>query len=327
MITEFEPMRIMGVPRDMISNISVILLMLILSIEVNSQSQLPFELERFEEFKYSSQLYLEQVDELSADELLAAYLNEYKRQRALNPSEYFVSPTSVRSQFGDLLKEKQANHPGEVLIKFLEEGCSRVNLVALTELPAKNKVLLPYQAMAAFAIEDEDKEIVYLNGMLREGMISDVMKAWGNAALASAKGYQSIMTNGMQDLLAVRYAQLMKDMEPDIEVGNRFVQKCNLSDEASALGSMWFAPTVENSVIAPFAKRLKVVGIGFSFQLPEGGDRLSEVAGSLTEALPKTPADRGLVSSYAYLQKALENKDKKTEAKKLKKYIDQEGLR
>ena len=304
----------------------ILFLGLISSMALDAQnSLLPYELERLEEFKYSSQLYLEEIDELSPDGLLAAYLNEYKRQRALNPSNYFVAPTPVRSQFGNLLKEKHPNHVGISLVNFLEDGCNRENLEALIELPAATRALLPYQSMAAFALEDEDKERLYLQGMLREGMISDVMKAWGESALASAKGYQSIMTNGMQDLLAVRYAQLMQELEPDIEVGNRFVQKCKLSDEASALGSMWFAPTVENSVIAPFAKRLQVVGIGFTFQLPEGGDRMNQIAEKLAEAKPQTPADRGLISSYRYLQKALKEKGEKP--KNLKKYIDEEGLR
>lgn len=306
----------------------LVVLLLTIPFRIDAQSShLPYELERLEQFKYSSQLYLEEIDELSADDLLAAYLNEYKRQRSENPADYFLKSTPVRTQFGTLLQEKHPNHPGVALMKFLEEGCNRDNLERLIEQPAENKALLPYQALAAFALDDQDKERLYLQGMLREGMVSDVMKAWGNAVLASAKGYQSIMTNGMQDLLAVRYAQIINEMEPEIEVANRFLQKCNLSEEASALGSMWFAPTVENSVIAPFAKRLNVVGIGFSFQLPEGGDRMSEIAGSLTEAVPQTPADRGLVSSFVYLQKALEEKEKKTEAKKLKKYIDQEGLR
>ena len=325
MTSEFELNAKKRVPKIMSNKITICFLMLFFSTVAIGQSHLPFELERFEEYKYTSQIYLDEKDELGADELLTAYLNEYKRQRSENPSDYFIDPTPVRAQFGNLLKEKHPNHPGISLINFLDDGCNRENLEALIKLPASTKALLPYQALAAFALEDEDKERLYLQGMLREGMISDVMKAWGEAALASAKGYQSIMTNGMQDLLAVRYAQLMQEMEPEIEVGNRFVQKCNLSDEASALGSMWFAPTVENSVIAPFAKRLQVVGIGFSFQLPEGGDRMDQIAEKLAEAKPQTPADRGLISSYRYLQKALEEKGEKP--KDLKKYIDQEGLR
>ncbi len=162
--------------------------------------------------------------------------------------------------------------------------------------------------------------------MLREGMLSDVLKAWGEIALKSAAGFESIMTNGMQDLLAVRYAQLVKSMNPDIMVANKLVQKCALSDEASSFGDMWFAPTLEKNMLDPFSSRLKIVGVGFAFQVPADGDRMKTIAKAIPESSSQTPADRGLVSSYSYLQKGLEEAGNQIEAEELKKYIDKEGL-
>ncbi len=212
------------------------------------------------------------------------------------------------------------------MIQFLESGCTKENLAKLISHPAENNVLLPYQFLAAFALGETKKEKTYLDAMLREGLLSDVLKDWGVTALKSAEGFESIMTNGMQDLLAVRYAQLVKNMSPDVMVANKFVQKCGLSEEASAFGSMWFAPTLEKNVIAPFSARLKVVGTGFGFQLPENSDRMKQVAGSIQRSVSQTPADKGLVSSYGYLQKALAEAGNQKEAAELKAYIDKEGM-
>ncbi len=287
---------------------------------------IPFELERLKEYPTLDAEVTENLDDLTTDDLILAFHSEYKRIRAKKPSEYFPELSDLQKEIKTLIELKYPSHAGNALVQFLETGCSKENLESLISHPAEIKVLLPYQFLAAFALEETKKEKTYLDAMQREGLLSDVLKDWGVSALKSAEGFESIMTNGIQDLLAVRYAQLVNNMSPDVMVSNKFVQKCGLSEEASAFGSMWFAPTLEKNVIAPFSARLKVVGTGFAFQLPENGDRMKQVAGSIQRSVSQTAADKGLVSSYGYLQKALAEAGSQKEAVELKAYIDKEGM-
>lgn len=283
-------------------------------------------MERFTDYTKSEQRSDPKDENTTLDNLILAYHTDYKKDRAKNPSNYFPNASAERKSLGAAITAKDPNHSGNTLIKFLEEGCTKENLEALLAQTTDQQVLLPYQFMAAFALEETKKEKEYIEAMLREGMLSDVLKDWGSNALRSADGFESIMTNGMQDLLAVRYAQLIKGMNPDVMVANKFIQKCGLNDEASSFDQMWFAPTLEKNVIGPFSARLKIVGMGFAFQLSPDGDRMKQVAGSAQGSISVTPADKGFISSYGYLQKALAESGNQKEAEQLKTYIDKEGI-
>ena len=311
----------------MMNNMLMYFCGLLLSHTALSQSQRPFELERFEEFKYAEQIYLENPEELEVEDLAAAYFKEYKRQRSENPSEYFIPPTAIREEFKTLIQEKDPSHSANLLIRFLEEGCTEKVFSDLLKAPSEPDVLLAYQFLAAYAKGDEAKEAEYLEEMDQAGFLSPVLKAWGEAALTSASGFSSILTNGLQDLIAIRYGQLIGGMEPDLEIGNRFIQKCLDGREVAAFANMWIAPTVEGNVIAPFAKRMQVVGIGFSMTPQDQSASLEKVVKSMERPKSLTPADRGLVSSYRYLQEALFAIDKSGWAEDLQEYIEKEGLR
>jgi hypothetical protein len=288
---------------------------------------IPFELERFKDYPALDAEVSENLDDLTANELVLAFHSEYKRIRAKKPSAYFPELSDVQKEIKTRIESKYPSHAGNSLLHFLETGCSKENLEKLISHPAEIKLLLPYQFMAAFALGETKKEKTYLEAMLREGMLSDVLKSWGEIAIKSADGFESIMTNGMQDLLAVRYAQHIKNLNSDMMVANKFVQTCGLSEEASAFGSMWFAPTLEKNVIAPFSARLSVVGIGFAFQSTAGSNLMKQTALRVLQgSKSQTPADKGLVSSYSYLQKALAEAGITTEAEQLKKYMDSEGM-
>jgi hypothetical protein len=302
-------------------------LLFISTMAIGQDAAIPFEIERLQDYPQTDAALSENLADMTAVDLLLAFHAEYKSIRADNPSEYFPKLSDLQKEIKTLIESNYPSHPANSLVRFLEEGCNKENLESLIAQPAEVKVLLPYQFMAAFALEDTQKEKVCIEAMLREGMLSDVLKAWGEIALKSADGFESVMTNGMQDLLAVRYTQLIKNMNPDMLMANKFIQKCGLSDEASSFGDMWFAPTLEKNVIGPFSARLKIVGIGFAFQVPADGDRMKQSAKRILQgAVSQTPADRGLVSSYGYLQKGLIEAGIETEAKQLKKLIDTEGL-
>lgn len=301
-------------------------LLFISSMATAQDAAIPFEIERLQDYPKTDAALNENLADMTAGELLLAFHAEYKSIRADKPSEYFPKLSGLQKEIKILIESNYPSHPANSLVRFLEEGCTNENLKSLLFHPAEIKVLLPYQFMAAFALEDTKKEQAYIEAMLREGMLSDVLKDWGVTVLRSAAGFESIMTNGMQDLLAVRYAQLIKSMNPDIMVANKLVQKCALSDEASSFGDMWFAPTLEKNMLDPFSSRLKIVGVGFAFQVPADGDRMKTIARAIPESSSQTPADRGLVSSYSYLQKGLEEAGNQIEAEELKKRIDKEGL-
>ncbi|MCZ4408323.1 hypothetical protein O3Q51_05855 [Cryomorphaceae bacterium 1068] len=302
-------------------------LLFISSLAVGQNAAIPFELERFKEYPMIDKEVSDNLEDMTAGELLLVFHAEYKRIRAKKPSHYFPELSDLQKEIKDLIESKYPDHEANALVQFLESGCIKENLQNLISHPAEIKVLLPYQFMAAFALEETKMEKTYIDAMLREGMFSDVLKTWGELAVKSSDGLESIMTNGMQDLLAVRYAQQIKNISPDMMVANKFVQKCGLSEEASAFGRLWFAPTLEKNVISPFSARLKVVGIGFAFESPAGSNLMKQTAIRILQgSVSQTPADQGLVSSYGYLQKALAEAGIITEAEQLKKYIDKEGM-
>jgi len=284
----------------------------------------PFELERFENYS-EVEISKESINQSMEVQLLLEYHLEYKKERAKKPSNYFPKPTERQGEISSKLREEFPMFWGNKLIDFLQNGCSNENLQGLLSIQEKNRILLAYQFMAANALEDTDKEKLCLQGLLREGMISDVTKTWGNTAVVSAQGFESILTNGMQDLIAIRYVQLIEGKGKDIAIANKFIQKCGLNEEAIAFGNMWFAPTLEKNVISPFKARLQVVGIGFAFSASADGATLSSVAQSVSKVMAQNPSDEGLINSYSYLQKALEESGKKNLASQLKRYISAQG--
>ncbi|MEM9052726.1 MAG: hypothetical protein AAGC47_11790 [Bacteroidota bacterium] len=284
----------------------------------------PFELERYANYD-SVDLAKETAGQAEEVKLILEYHLEYKKQRAKSPNEYFPAPSERQKIISSALKTEYPSFWGNKLISFLEDGCTKENLEGLISTSNQNKLLLAYQFMAANALEKEDLEVKYLQGLLREGMISDVTKSWGITAISSASGFESILTNGMQDLIAVRYAQLIEKKGIEIDVDNKFVQGCALSETPLASMNAWFAPTLQKNVITPFKSRLQVAGIGFGFSAPSQGNSLKTVAGRIDESIAKSPADKGLVSSYTYLQKALEESGNAKEANELKEYISKQG--
>ena len=298
----------------------VIFILCLISLTGFSQnSDLPFELERYSNYQ------IEEPETEEVDALVHYYFELYKQERALLPGSYFPEANGLRKETGEKIRFEFPSHPSINLLDFLENGCNGTTIEALNAIDGGSSILLPYRFIAAFTIGDEEREVKLLNSMLREGMISDVLKSWGIAAMYSSLGFESVLTNGIQDLIAVRYAQLVENINPQIDVANSFVQGCGMSTEPSSFGGMWFAPTLKTNVINPFSSRLKIVGIGFAFQVPTSGDRMKKVAQELTKSKSKNPADQGLVQSYAYLQKGLEVTGYDKEARELKNYIEKQG--
>ena len=290
----------------------------------SQNASIPFELERYSNYN-SVDLAKETTGQAKEVQLMLEYHLEYKKQRSQNPAEYFPKPNERQQSISSSLKKDFLSFWGNKLIRFLEGGCTKENLDALISISDQNKMLLAYQFMAANALEKEDLELKYLQGLVREGMISDVTKSWGLTAISSASGFESILTNGLQDLIAVRYAQLIEKKGVEIDVDNKFIQGCALSEAPLASMNAWFAPTLQKNVITPFKSRLKVAGIGFGFSTTSQRNSPKAVAEKIDESIAKNPADKGLISSYAYLQKALEESGNSKEANELKAYISKQG--
>jgi len=287
----------------------------------------PFELERYPETAYSLDEYTSEKEQLSREELFEAYFTAYKKERAQNPGNYFPSPGEDRKGFGQSIRGKYPNGPETTLIRFLEEGCSNSSLQSVLKIDPAFTPALPYRALAAFVLDEPEAEKILLKKLDREGFLSPTLKNWGAVAVRSAQGYGSIMTNGLQDLLAVRYAQLIGGEESEMEVVNRLVLHCSSEkDEAAAFADMWIAPTVEARIFSPFASRLQIVGIGFALMLKDGDHRLDDASKKISDQEALTPADRGLVSSYRYLLKALKAKGEEKKAKALEEFIVREGM-
>jgi hypothetical protein len=300
------------------------LIMLIPGVMAAQVGSMPYELERYA--TYDGITEFSSPEGMDESELISAYLNLYKQERSERHSEYFPSPSEARSAIGREIRTRISGSSATAWVDLLENGCSTARLNALVKLPSDFEPLLPYQALAAFSGGDVEAEEGYLRAMEDAGLFSPVLKAWGENALRSASGYGSIMTNGLQDLFAVRIGQLLAGIEPEIEIMNRLAERCDeRSTQASAFGDMWIAPTVEPRILTPFSNRLQVVGIGFAMVLKENGNRLKATAKSLQMAESKTPADRGLVSSYVYLHKALEAAGERKLANALQNHIDKEG--
>lgn len=296
-------------------------------LEITAQvPTMPFELERYSSSFYSSQRNGSDPERLDKDDLMVEYLILYKAERASNPGNYFPNPGDHRSSIGQRIEKEYGDHPAIPLIGFLEDGCSEKSLGSILNAEAWDP-LLPYQALAAFAMGETDREIRFLKRLDEKRFLSPVLKAWGLAAVSSAEGYASILTNGLQDLLAVRYTQLILGHSSETEVANRLVRECQKDDtDAMAFGDMWISPVVEPRVVQPFSNRLQVVGIGFALTLKEGENRLVSTAKGLRTPNAETPADRGLVSSYRYLLEGMKAIGEKKRVTELTNYIEKEGM-
>lgn len=321
----------------------IFLFFMLLSLQGFGQNALiPFEFERYQASYYQKAISVLDADFSSEKEALEFYMTAYKLQRASNPEDYFVEPNVERSLARDYINAFNSNGFSFALIEFLETKGSRNAAIKLSESETKFPEGALYKYLAAKILKQEGKAKEILHELEKSNLISLVTKAFGLNSVLSAEGNSIIATQGFQDMLAIDYG-LMKLKKENIRVLNHFLESMpsNVTPKISlelALDSrwIWISPAMAPSFFTEYYDGLWLEGIGFHWNESDALDvgvaelKLEEL-GNNFEGIgeePLTPADQGLIMSYAtfveaYLQlaEANDNKKQKAKADKLKKYI------
>jgi len=231
---------------------------------------MPFELER-----YSADIYGQSVHSGPFDneiEALESYLSEYKRQRATNPSNYFPPATLPRKTAANYIRENFPKGGSVVLMSFLEREGSVEACDALVRIDQSIPHLLPYRFLAAFLLKNDVVERQALLEMKQQGMLSEFLVAFGQNMIHSARDFDAIFTNGLQDLIAVRAAQLIQGIGAEIPVYNIFAEKCKgfggaTADNALAEARlrMWVSPVMSLDFLTKHENNLWTAGIGYAY--------------------------------------------------------------
>jgi len=230
-----------------------------------AQSELPWELERFDYGYYGSPgMNLKFVEDEIA--VFEEYYRTYKRERMEKPDEYFPTPTPYRRQIKVYLSN--ANPDGDLLLlaSFLESG-TKSSLNELAESSYQNNATLPYRFLAALGDQNKIKAGYYLSKMDQNGMISSVLKAWGQNAV-SDMNQNTYMTHGLQDLIGLCWALSELDELSQAIVFNAYLNMINneFPSEDAFLQNYpyaWISPTYNSEFLIKHVKDLRLSGIGF----------------------------------------------------------------
>lgn len=296
---------------------------------------MPFELERYPERLYAAWMNEHAPPFAGENEALACYLSAYKMQRAQNPSDYFPAPGANRKEAMAFLKSHFPDGEALSLIRFLESAGSTTSAQLLLAYDApKIKAALPYRFVAAMLLDDYRSAREVLDKMDQAQMLSPVLKAFGQNAVNSAANERHILTQGLQDLIAVAYAT---NLQPEYRIDNRFLDRCAASAKKAEIKSnamqstpLWVSPTIDPAGIG--ACELQGIGLLCGDEPKSLGPQGKwEFAG--IDVKPQTPADRGLILSYRYLLQLLRKHPQypgvvnpAQTAASLEKYINNEGF-
>ncbi len=320
-----EPIVLLGVPKQKDQmKFSLFWLVALLSFASYSQDVLlPFELDRATEITFDE----EKSDFSSDKDALCYYLEAFKAQRIENPDNYFPTPNSARNQASDFLKGTNIE-----LITFLESQGDLESSQSLTAAPTLIPEMLPYQFMAAYLLQDKVKMNQYLNQMDTHGMISPVLKAFGSNMQTSLGNQNLILTQGLQDLIAISWAQ--RNAENPVPVSNRFVEKCGayrLDNHMTYLNSpeyrVWVSPVVAEDLYQRYS--FTQAGIGLvnsrSHDYTQAIEQIARTGNGFKglDLTPHTEADKGLIRSYKDFAETLEQVAELRRDKPLKKKASQ----
>ncbi len=303
-----EPIVHLGVPKQKDQmKFSLFWLFALLSFASYSQDiLLPFEFDRSTEIAFDGT----KSDFNSDKDALHYYIEAFKAQRIENPDNYFPTPNSARNRASDFLKGKNIE-----LITFLESQGDLESSQGLSDTPTLIPEMLPYQFMAAYLLQDKVKMNQYLKQMDGNGMISPVLKAFGSNMQLSLSHENLILTQGLQDLIAISWAQ--RNAENPVPVANRFMEKCGayrLDNHMSYLNSpeyrVWVSPVVAADLYKQFNLSRAGMGLVESGSL-DNTQSIEQIArtGKDFEGLdltPQTEADKGLIRSYRDFAETLE---------------------
>lgn len=273
---------------------------------------MPFELERFPPAHYQSIIHDRDTVFTSEIEALTYYFLAYKIQRSENPAAYFPMPDQKRKMASAYLNSEYPTGAGIALVHFLESSGDQASCTEILKATSDYKLLLPYRFIAEVLTQNKGEARKTLIKMDTEGMLSLILKAYGKNAVASFEDKKIVITQGIQDLIAITYA-----LRPDskIEIQNLFLEKCSAFDGRSVKSiikndaqKLWIAPTVDINNIGSsenlYDQGIYLQGIGstFSFKTEKVKNRDSSLGLNFAgiRETPTTPADKGLIHSYQY---------------------------
>jgi hypothetical protein len=296
-------------------------------------AQKPFELERYSEAYYTEQL-VKIPTPYTPNTAVDAWWLAYKSQRASNPGKYFPAGNAVRDEAKAII---QASSQSDVLnaIEFIESKGTLPSVEKLVNSNSTSSYVLPARYLAAFIIGNVQVERTILKEMDVQGMLSPVLKVFGANAMKSAKPVDACITSGLQDLIAVRFAQLIDGINPNAKVYNIFVTQCaayqgkSIGSVLSGNESIWVSPVCSEDFLRSNMDRLHMTGLGYSLL---AGEDLENSDGRFAETVNQmdwtgktnttlTPADKGLLNALKPLAQVMEKKGFQKESTTLKSFI------
>ncbi len=297
-------------------------------------AQKPFELER-----YTASYYQNQIQKVPSpytpETAVEVWWLAYKAQRASDPGDYFPAINAVRSNAKTIIESSQEHVDLLLAFDFIESRGSKSACEMLINSNSVTAYILPYQFMAAFLLGNDKAERIALLEMESQGLISSVMKSFGANAMKSAKANEICITSGMQDLIAVRIAQLIDGLNNRAKVYNIFASKCtayqgkSIDSILSGKESMWISPAIPEEMLRKYADRLHMIGLGYSLSssaLVENNTIRFTLAAEkmdwskkINEAL--TSSDKGLLQALKPLAQAMEQQGFQKEADSLDSFI------
>lgn len=269
---------------------------------------LPYELERMPESFYEENLHSLPSQFTSEIDALNYYFTAYKRQRAKHPGIYFPEPDSARKKASTYLSNQFPEGAAMTLVHFLESSGDWPSCEILIKASVEYKLLLPYQYIAARLMQDESKGRYYLSEVKKAQMLSPVLINFGKNAVASSGDFPVLITQGIQDLIAIDNAL---PAGTNKKVINRFLETCKAYSGTTTENELktqpekcWISPSTAFNRSGESKATRRLMGIGFVKTYdPEATAETMEAVGRSFSGLgdtPDTPADRGLISAYRY---------------------------
>lgn len=274
---------------------------------------MPFELERYSPDVYVNTLEKKDGIFKTESDALEYYFLAYKAQRAMQPENYFPKADKYRDLAASYLRIHFPEGSALSLIDFLENRGRQESCIGLITANTDYQILLPYQFMAAYLTDNQSLESQFINKMDQAGMLSDVLKSFGENAMRAIQNNTLVISQGMQDLIALKYAA--KQSNRTIEVTNIFAEKLaafnriktdNIS--AKTKNFIWISPSISSEFTTQYKQSLYLWGIGFA--LSDSDKNLAVAIQSTGRSFvglshkADSPADRGLIQSYSYFAKA-----------------------
>lgn len=276
-------------------------------------ASIPFELERYSTDVYTRTLENRDTNFTTEIDALEYYFLAYKTQRAGDPENYFPRADKNRKIAETYLRSNFPVGPAVALIDFLESRGSEESCNALISVSSDYKILLSYQFIASYLLGDQVQEKQFLNKMDQANILSDVLKSFGENSMQSIQNNTTLISQGIQDLIAFKYAAYL--VNSSVNIVNIFAENCESFKGvkineivAGNIDNILISPTISISFMSLNQHSLHLYGIGFALSysdksLAEMMWKTGRNFAGLTN-LAKTPADRGLIQSYSYFAEA-----------------------